>query len=812
MYYEYGWKSWEYSNYAREHYKRYIDVTLKGDRYYDILGNYIGRGWKVFDYTLTQPAILGSEIYKDPTYKDWFANVLISATSKGQMYTALTVGDVIRTTLTPLTFMKPSFNGIQLDFLSDKYALTALTSRISLPAVSLPARLGGVSSLTDFTNFLGLRGTAQVGDFLKIGATYVNASHWSSENSFSNSSLKGVLSGAQNVGNVEKLIIRLSDDSPEDGVGGAVLYSEKIFIDGHLADIQPRIEGGIAREGFLEASGDKTITLTYNIRSDYKGDYRLIKEIESVLVLANDYKVEVTSNLQTNAEGVPVFLPVTRAKGNVKDNSNQTFVHFKYGLPTGNEIYGVTVEIDDFKGFDLLAEFNINRRFRRFPNQNYIYPQEQSLAIDESPAFYVIVSQRNYPWFAHGEIFNIDPFYSTSFFIVDTKGFVDYENISNYQFEFVDDNDDQDRFPDWKRNPWNQQAKPGGYDAAVFPGLDENNDLKWDFNQNDNLEPDYAEPFLRYNVDPPEFLFGMDMNNNGTIDRFENDRVADYPYKKGHRGYNLYTGVEVVPGLKVCIGHLDEQMIDSDRRSRSTYGLLTWQADYPSIGRLQLFEHIKAVKDNIPDDLYQWMQPPLSKGGFQDAPDPLAQQNTTVNTTYLQFDYIGISNFKLVNKLKLETYFQHGSQAEGKRNQGFFGVINKADYRIEMGGKFTIWPKWKSMYRYMIPTNPTELKIKDLTEIGFLTIEFPVLKSGRITSGIEYTIFNNYIKPTAPPPGFVGNYKGVVLVTQISNTSEYWGYLLTSNIGFRWERKSFKGKEPEVNSVAFIGIYAHVQD
>ena len=64
-------------------------------------------------------------------------------------------------------------------------------------------------------------------------------------------------------------------------------------------------------------------------------------------------------------------------------------------------------------------------------------------------------------------------------------------------YEFVDDNDDQDRTPDWTR--WGQ----GGPDAIVFPGWDENNDFVSDFNQNDNISlsnriPDYEEPFFRY--------------------------------------------------------------------------------------------------------------------------------------------------------------------------------------------------------------------------------------------------------------------------------------------------------------------------
>ena len=39
--YLYGWKTYEYTNYARDNYQRYVNLFLEGDRYYDLYGNYI---------------------------------------------------------------------------------------------------------------------------------------------------------------------------------------------------------------------------------------------------------------------------------------------------------------------------------------------------------------------------------------------------------------------------------------------------------------------------------------------------------------------------------------------------------------------------------------------------------------------------------------------------------------------------------------------------------------------------------------------------------------------------------------------------
>ena len=74
--------------------------------------------------------------------------------------------------------------------------------------------------------------------------------------------------------------------------------------------------------------------------------------------------------------------------------------------------------------------------------------------------------------------------------------------------------------------------------TASFPGWDQNNDFIPDFNQNDNAvranrRPDYDEPFLRFDVDRPEFLFGVDMNNNFWVDQFENDGSAGLSLPQG---------------------------------------------------------------------------------------------------------------------------------------------------------------------------------------------------------------------------------------------------------------------------------------
>ena len=811
LFYEYGWRGWEYSNYARDEYERYVDIQLEGNRHYDAFGNYIARGWTIYDWTENNPLRQGSGIFKSPRYSNWFDRVVISSAHKGQFHTALTVGDAIRTTLTPLTFSKPTFNGIQWDFLSDKYAFTFLGSRISSPANPAGTQSEAAALVENSTRLLGGRGVAQVGDFAKVGATWVSAHNARSTLDMGDNSLKGVLTTPQNTGSVETVTILISDDSPESSDDGALLFFDRVLIDGEIhPEITPIVRGGIRTGGSLEARGVDNIELIYDIRNSFRPTekvptYQEASKIEFELILANDYRVDVTSNVQTDRLGDPVFLPVAQAEGEISDGSNQRFLRFEYGLPTGSDVIGVDFEILSLGGLDLRAEFVRNRRFRRFPNQNL---EQHTLAEDKGEAGYITASYTTHPWFAYGELFSMDPDYSTTAFMANSLGGIDYSSEIFHLFEFVDDNDDQDRFADWQRAGQfgvGVGASGGsvGSDLQVFPGLDENNDFVSDFNQNRNSRPDYDEPFLRYEVDPPAFLFGMDMNNNTLIDRFEDDRQPDYPYDRDHRGYNAYGGLMLSEDAQLTLGRLSERQLSSARKSKANYGLFTVRWNFPGL-RVALFEHAKFASDNIPEDRLRWSDPT----GRTDFTDPLDNQNTFVNSVYLQANYNRIRNFRATAKVKHELFNQRGEQAADKRDRSFFGMITKADYTIPIGADLTIWPKWKSTFRREVPTDPSQANIRELEETLFLISRYAILEQTWIALGLEFSWFENLRdRPSELQVGFAEDFTNRVYSILFSNTSAYLGYQLTLNAGLQLEQQNFAAEERNT-SLGFIRIFA----
>lgn len=837
LYNDYKWRQWEYSNYARENYQRYVNVSLEGDYFYDVFGDYITRGWLIFNIVQRQPEQRGSQLFKDGRFSQWFSDVVISTDSKGEYHYAITIANGLRTTLTPMTFSKPDFDGVQFDLATDKYGATVLYSRVS--------ESGGSSTFSDGINrtnnttLLAGRGTMQVGDFTKLGVNFVNA-HQSNTltDGFEGNPLTGELTIDQKIEPISWIEILLSDDSPEDGEGGAAFFpagSDIIisYLDGTVdrgkeIGFAPTVGGGFPQEGFVSADGNEQIRLRY----DFDGpdflltasqDKTQIRKVEFELVLGNDYKVQSTSNRQEGRASQPVFLLVARAPGNVKDNTNLAVVSFEYGLPTATSIFGFTVEITDVKGIDIYGEWDNSRVYRKYPypsNDQANTSHSTSSGTDQHPsasAWMINASRQGYPFFAFGEAFDIGPDYATSIWVTEQDGTIDYtsgyfENgqpgrIERFTYEFIEDNDDQDRTPDWGRND------ALATDFAVFPGWDENNDFIPDFNQNDNgriinLIPDYEEPFLRQNVDRPEYLYGIDANNNTWVDRFENDTDPDLPYKRNRRGWNVFAGAYLTPQIRFTAGRLEEEEITSDRENKTSYAMLSLDLDHPNWGRLRGFEMVKSIKDDLPDDVFQWdNRNTLRNDRNVEVSDPLLGRDTFFSSTAVTYTVSPASGLHLKNSFKWDLWHQRMSKAERRplglgSDEFFFGVINKAEYEFGLG-RLRIQPRWKSEFRRQSYDLFTNRERKELTEIFGTIIELPFLRRSVASGGMEYVRFSDLDND-------VNDFQSFIVAGQLTNVSAYQGYELTTQVGIKLVVRDFENPSLRTKTVTegFITVYA----
>jgi hypothetical protein len=111
----------------------------------------------------------------------------------------------------------------------------------------------------------------------------------------------------------------------------------------------------------------------------------------------------------------------------------------------------------------------------------------------------------------------------------------------------------------------------------------------------------------------------------------------------------------------------------------------------------------------------------------------------------------------------------------------------------------------------VVPTKPGQIETKELAEVFFLIAKYALLEKTWLELGLEYTIFENFIEaPALPPPGFTDDFRGTVLAAQFSNTTDYLGYQLTGNLGFRWERRKFEDLTT-IGTTFFTRIYAGAQ-
>ncbi|MCY3790207.1 MAG: hypothetical protein OXH63_15635, partial [Gemmatimonadetes bacterium] len=645
------------------------------------------------------------------------------------------------------------------------------------------------------------------------------------------------------------------------------------------------IQGGSVRNGLLVADGAESIVLHYVFApaegESEDGSLRLllqqrlnlslaeaqdvIQAIENVrfrLVLANDYRVEMSSDRQTNRFGVPQFLPVTRAEGNIKNETNSRQVVFDYGLPTANLLYGLSAEWRNMSGFDFYGEVNINSNYRKYPNRRKNHHRAIAGIADDkrSLGWLANLSWQSYPWSAFLEGFGMDDSYSTSVRPVSPSGVANYApEATELLYDFVEDNDDQDRQPDQKRLNQGSLVPPqvgdfnidqtGVADPEVFPGYDENGDFISDFNQNHNpirrnLLPDYDEPFLRYHSDRPEFLFGMDLNNNNWVDRFENDDLPDYPYKKDHWGYNAYSSLHLGPQTKLTLGQLRQEKRETGEENLTTYGLLTVVEDLPGKGRLRLFDMLRLAKDDIPDPLSQWIvstpefgDPGIDSGRHVHVPDRLAAADTWINTFYVDWKYASPNQWSTFHRFKWETWRQRntgvdflldelvddgGSQAgtggepvaiypqgrNGRRSSGFLGLIDKAEYQYSWRG-LTISPKAKSEFLSQTPFDRTLDKRRTWDALLFLQIHFRVLRTTKIEGGLEQRFFYDVLdsEENLQVGQLSGDFRGTVLALQLTNPTTYLGYKLTTEVGMRYDRRSLErvgGKRQQKASGLFF--------
>lgn len=713
-------------------------------------------------------------------YKDlhWTATVGNVASAGG--------GSQVRTMFTPLTLASSQLNTIRMDLnYKERDRGTVFYSRGGEQGAALLFSGWAAGAGDDtFDNspilLFGGHWQHEIGRFASVGGSLVNQI-MSSPGLSRTSTLRGDM--PYDMLGPKTIRVFVADDSPEETQANAISYGMDIIIEGERGgellrltsldndrDYDPLLEagppeGGLVRaDGALEAEGKVPVVYTFVLPADMT-----VRSTRFVADVAGDYRLGVSQthdmfNIDRNGgaaisemswpaptgqaaeratrrpfkwytdEDEELYYTVSRAEGDNGTGSNRRMVSFDYGIPTGQSLASVNWQAE-LVGLDLSGEVAHNL-------QNFIFPVGNNEG-DRS-------SNRAWAWWLKGvkdlagglalggEVFRMEPDYAGGYdsyrggmaFHVDRQDAPGSRVESDTQeFPILEDNDDHDRFPDDHSNDSAiaepRELYPGFPNAQVYPGLDENVDNIPDIDRNENFVVDWEEPFLTYDSEPPEFVYGIDFNNNNVPDFRENDDMPDYPYPRDQKGQHVFLRYDNLGkfGDFISVGHYDNSQIVGAGEAESMYFRYGYSVKKRGVGEVNINFDAKKVKDDIPDHTFiysvalediefiNWANrpdgPPNSEGFRRPAtPDLLFMRDSFVNLAFLSTKYLGFQKINIENGFlwsrnsQAEIEFADGSgllQSADVRSR--FSIVNKIDYTWTRGS-FSVTPKFKHRLIY----------------------------------------------------------------------------------------------------------------
>ncbi len=254
----------EYRNYAWQNIQNYpthfFPYTDTAQTFYDPMGNFLLTGYSAYTWEERRSANerFGSHI-------NWnsrtFDNLVAASDGYNNWGYSAIIGEAMSARFTPLTLSKANYNGARFDLLLPDLEFTALASRMQHPVGALRENDG------DSAMLLGSRIQANLGA-LNVGLNWVNQHLYDSNQT--DNSLKGRLKSDQPL--IDLIFVRFRDDSPEDGIGGAVIQKVDIIIDGQLRpDLKPRVishgDNPSIQVGFVSRVSGAFVPLEYNLFS-----------------------------------------------------------------------------------------------------------------------------------------------------------------------------------------------------------------------------------------------------------------------------------------------------------------------------------------------------------------------------------------------------------------------------------------------------------------------------------------------------------------------------------------------------------------
>jgi hypothetical protein len=231
------------------------------------------------------------------------------------------------------------------------------------------------------------------------------------------------------------------------------------------------------------------------------------------------------------------------------------------------------------------------------------------------------------------------------------------------------------------------------------------------------------------------------------------------------------------------------------------------------------------VRDVIPDDLVQWVQPVDAQGRMQDVPDLLPARNTWVSTWYGDWDQRWRRGVRIQHRAKGQWWWQQDDAAalrtrEGRRHSGFAGLVDKAEWSVPVG-LGTLQPRWKSELRHDRPFSQGQPPATSLEETATVLWTQPVMAE-RV--GVTYfprygrQLFNTEVQLgleisrfwllAGQRPDIDQSYRRWTAIGQLTNRVAYQGYQLVTRAGVRLGAWHFERRAGQSTSLLFLTMNA----
>ena len=621
------------------------------------------------------------------------------------------------------------------------------------------------------------------------------------------------------------------------------LYADYLFRKDHaqnLADDDPDNDEEVAESADVDrlvryisledprqvqrADGTEALVYYFNLEG-----LTHVRSVEVEASLGNDYRIEVADIGVVNArEGTPhderyespFYKTVRRAEGNVQDLSNVERIRIPIGNETGQSVWGTNMALD-LPGLRVRGEFAESIRYSRYrdgvPGQELpsipgstdpdppLYEGNGERHDDQDRAAYVQLERETAGYGFGAELFSIGPRFNERL----TKRPGDVGGLGGGQpyvrnrttfFSLVEDNDDGDANPELKV----RGAAPR--DLAVFPGQDADNDGIPDTNRNLNGLPDYLEPFLLYQVDPDEYVYGLDFNNNDVVDEREDDRKEDFPYDRDLRGGHVYVRWKPWTGAEATGGWLQSRQIAGGGRNDQRYLRLHYSGERPGVGEWLIENELKRVWDDVPDDVFSWTAAAANvdqrflrndEGRFAYFPtftfDPLHYRNSLANRLYVSGTLRWLPGWRILTRMKLEHNRQYGGRLGDGSEQARDRIrslawVQQADYTWRWG-KLTLQPALKGLWLKRTRQQGKRPLDHTHTVVPLFKARYELSPATEVKAGLQGFPGWWFEETHLADPR--NSFKRRTTMVFLSNISDYSGYRISTNLGFKQDRLEY---------------------